>query len=331
MTRMRFSVDGWDPNYGSAIETDDIPDSAAAVDAAIEVAITDWAPIPPRPECAVPSSVLFVDGVRRTEARVWIDDEASSDAGIATSRPVAGICASYAAGVVCCCSEGAHSLGAEVRRRLFTSALSATHITAGSETFTLHRVVADTSVPTTMSLSLALQRALIDLEVTVAAEARKALGGHGGTDDNLLIIDGPLRGRAHLPRALGYIKTHHAEYLPPNLNSVVSQIKTAERTPIFALGTGWERYAWYLRLPCRPSGPWTGVVRLEAAPTLDASEVVRLADTSQKLLGRFASVEYKDGRAPQNLVPIAGLEKDMRHQLGHAPLLYRAIRSAAAR
>ena len=95
------------------------------------------------------------------------------------------------------------------------------------------------------------------------------------------------------------------------------------------IGTGWDRYSWYLRLPCLPAGPWTGIVRVEAAPTLDLAEVVALADTSQRLLGRFASVEYKDGRAPQNLVPIAGLEKDLRHRLGFAPLLYREIRAAA--
>ena len=29
-----------------------------------------------------------------------------------------------------------------------------------------------------------------------------------------LVVDGPLRGRSHLPRALGYIKSHRAAYLP---------------------------------------------------------------------------------------------------------------------
>jgi hypothetical protein len=33
--------------------------------------------------------------------------------------------------------------------------------------------------------------------------------------DDLLVIDGPLRNRTHLDRTLGYIKTHHASYLPP--------------------------------------------------------------------------------------------------------------------
>jgi hypothetical protein len=46
-------------------------------------------------------------------------------------------------------------------------------------------------------------------------------------------------------------------------------------------------------------------------------------------LGRFASTEYKDSRAPQNLYPIAGLERELRRRLGEPNLLYRALRRAA--
>ncbi len=30
--------------------------------------------------------------------------------------------------------------------------------------------------------------------------------------DDLLIVDGPLRGHTHLDRTVGYIKAHHASY-----------------------------------------------------------------------------------------------------------------------
>ena len=159
----------------------------------------------------------------------------------------------------------------------------------------------------------------------------------GGSDDeaastnrdDLLVVDGPLRGKAHLARALGYVKTHSVQYLPSGLNNVVAELGTGERTPILAIGSGWDRYSWYLRLPCLPAGPWAGIVRLEAAIDLNLAEVIAMASVTQNLLGRFASVEYKDGRAPQNLVPIAGLEKDLSHRLGLAPLLYRDLRAAA--
>ena len=44
---------------------------------------------------------------------------------------------------------------------------------------------------------------------------------------------------------------------------------------------------------------------------------------------RFAASAYKDPRAPQNLIPIAGLERRLRALLGDPRLLHRALRSAA--
>lgn len=43
----------------------------------------------------------------------------------------------------------------------------------------------------------------------------------------------------------------------------------------------------------------------------------------------LAGTPYKDPRAPQNLVPIGGLECELRHRLGDQQLLYRALRAAA--
>jgi hypothetical protein len=152
-------------------------------------------------------------------------------------------------------------------------------------------------------------------------------------DDDLLVIDGPLQNRAHLPRTIGLIKTHRAGYLPAELNQVVAALTARQRTPVFLMGTSWERYAWYLRLPSvpdLPGAPWAGVVRCEAAADLSPAKVIALASLSQTVLSRYASVAYKDARAPQNLVPIAGLENTLRHRLGDARLLYRALRGAAA-
>ena len=47
-------------------------------------------------------------------------------------------------------------------------------------------------------------------------------------------------------------------------------------------------------------------------------------------LGRYASEPYKDPRAPQNLYPIGGLERELRRRLGDAGLMFRALRVAAA-
>ena len=69
---------------------------------------------------------------------------------------------------------------------------------------------------------------------------------------------------------------------------------------------------------------------MECAADLPTAEVVALADLSQAVLPRYASCEYKDTRAPQNLVPVAGLERELRRRLGNPALLNRALRIAAA-
>jgi hypothetical protein len=98
---------------------------------------------------------------------------------------------------------------------------------------------------------------------------------------------------------------------------------------VFRLGTSWERHTWYLRLPCAVDTPWAGVVRVECSADLPAAQVARFASVSQVTLPRYASTEYKDSRAPQNLYPIAGLERGLRRRMGEQALVYRALRRAA--
>jgi hypothetical protein len=242
--------------------------------------------------------------------------------------------------VVCCCAAGAHLVVAELRRGLFSVAPHASDILTRAGGYKAHHVTLKRSnTPVMTALSQSLQGRLAEVEAIAAAAARGAIGvagaaqaGHaaGGTSD-LLIVDGPLRNRQHLPRALGYIKSHHATYLPPELNAVVGRLAPGQRTPAFLMGTTWERHSWYLRLPGPAGAPWAGVVRIECAAALPVPEVTRLAGLSQRCLGRFASAAYKDSRAPQNLYPIAGLERELRRRLGDPQLLYRALREAARR
>ena len=112
---------------------------------------------------------------------------------------------------------------------------------------------------------------------------------------------------------------------------MVGLLDAGQRTPVFRMGTTWDRHSWYLRLPCLPSAPWSGIVRVECSPDLAGDDAVTLANLSQVTLARYASTEYKDSRAPQNLYPIAGLERELRRRLGDSRLLYRALRVAAAR
>ena len=324
---MRFAVDGWDPGYGTSLDMeDDLGESSAAVQTDIERPEKHWAAIEPARDIRTPGAVLFVDGVRRIEARIWIDDLA--EAGPATDASAA-LCASYAAGTVCCCAAGAHLLTAEPRRGLFTIAPHAVDIHTWAGTYAVTQATPDPAQSLAVALSAALQRKLAELEVFTAAAARDSLPDHGiAAEDDLLVIDGPLRGRQHLPRTLGYIKSHRSSYLPVELHRMVGTLTAGQRTPVFKMGTSWERHSWYLRLPCLPAAPWAGVVRLECNADLPAVEAIALANLTQAVLPRFGSAEYKDARAPNNLYPIAGLERELRRRLGDARVLYRSLRKA---
>jgi hypothetical protein len=345
---MSFSVDGWDPSYGASLELEgQLEESTARIDAEVELPANRWRPIDPDTTGQLPEALLFVDGVRRVEAQVWIDDAPRpADAGPpaaaqgedAPGEATAALCASYAAGVVCCCAAGAHLVVAKLRRGLFSVAPHASDILTRAGGYKAHHVtVKRAGAPVMTTLSQSLQGRLAEVEAIAAAEARGMSGdagavpaGHpGNSASDLLIVDGPLRGRERLPRALGYIKSHHATYLPPELNALVAALAPGQRTPAFHMGTSWDRHSWYLRLPGPPGAPWSGVVRIECAADLPVSEVTGLAGLSQRSLGRFASATYKDSRAPQNLYPIAGLERELRRRLGDQRLLYRALREAA--
>ena len=321
---MRFHVDSWDPSYGTSVG-DDMGPSDASVDATVELPMGDWRPLDAVPGPA-PEAVLFVDGVRRVEARAWIDDLATEEV---ESSPA--LCASFAAGVLCCCARGSHLLSAQARRRLVTFVTKAVDIHTSAGVFEATHAVADPAVPAMVTLSNILQNRMSELELIVAVAGRSGLADHGVTgESDLLVIDGPMRGRTHLPRTLGFIKTHRASYLPADLHAMVGTLGSGQRTPVFLMGTSWQRYSWYLRLPCPPGHAWAGIVRIECSPDLSGPEAVQMANLSQETLCRYASVEYKDSRAPQNLYPIAGLERDLRRRLGDTRLLYRALRAAAA-
>jgi hypothetical protein len=317
---VKLYVDAWDPAYGLSFEATETAgpqaQSSAQIQPDVELPAAAWRPVEAHPGVRPPGTVLIVDGVQRIDARVWVTDDEG------TTHP--GVAASYAAGVVRC------ELGDEVRqgvaqvattrieRGLFTPLEALPPIVAGSVRYPCRRVARGEP----KDLALGVQRHMRALEVGVSGEER--------TDGDLLIVDGPLQERAHLPRALGYIKTHRVEYLPPELTAVVTALRGTQRTPVFLLGTSWHRFAWYLRLPGPVGAPWAGIIRAECSADLQPADAVALAHLSAVTLPRFASQAYKDPRAPQNLVPIAGLERKLRAMLGDPRLLHRALSKAAA-
>lgn len=310
---MRLFVDAWEPGYGTGIDQSDGPAerSTAAVQTDVEVPVEAWRPLTAPPGTTAPDVVHVVDGVRRIDARVWLD---SAD------RTYPGLAASYAAGVVTCDLRAgrAELTAARTERGLFTPAPDVVSVGSPPAHYDPRHVARGEP----SDLVLGMQAALGQLEARVSGAASR--------NGELLVVDGPLKGRGHLPNAVGYVKTHHTQYLPDRLNVVIAGLHAGQRSPIFKLGTSWHRYTWYLRLPGPMGAAWAGIVRVEAAADLPVQAVIELADVSAVMLPRFASSPYKDARAPQNLVPIAGLEKRLRALLGDARVLHRALVRAAA-
>ncbi|MEA2435141.1 MAG: hypothetical protein QOG54_2598 [Actinomycetota bacterium] len=303
---MRYAVEAWATDYGSSMEAELMELTEGQVDTSVEVPPARWEPISPASDVEPPEKVLFTDGVRRIDARVWIDD------GTGKSRP--GVCATYAAGVMGCDGR-AQLVAATVERGLFSAVLDAEPIVCKHATYEVRRSEGDSPE----QLWIAIQKRMAELEATIAR----------GQDAELIVVDGPLRGPG-IPNAVGYVKTHHVAYLPPEVNGVVSRLGPGQRTPVFLTLGNWGRFSWYLRLPCAPGHSWAGVVRCETTADRELGEVIALADIVTATLPRFASDPHKDPRAPQNLYPIAGLERDLRRRLGDPAFLYRGLLVAAA-
>ena len=308
---MKIAVEPWEPEYGLPIESGDLGDPATPSDLEVELPVADWQPIAPPSGIVRPDTIQFVDGVRRIDARVWI----TFDDGTTRS----GICASYGAGVVRCESHTANFIDAKVSRAIISTAGAPPLFTAAGQ-FEPHAVKEDS----TDQLNNNLQGYMGDLEVEVAARSN--------SNAAIIVLDGPLSmGRHRIPGAVGYIKTHRVSYLPKDLSNTVSQLKAGERTPIFLTETTWSRYSWYLRLPGGEGHPWSGVVRCEMSTEGEMSKIRDKADQLAATLPKFASERHKEARAPQNLYPIAALERELHRRLGDAQFVNREIRIACGR
>ncbi len=314
---MSFHVDAWDPSYGASLDASE-PGTAEGLDTDVEAPSKKWRPIAAAAGISPPAVILMVDGIRRNDARVWT---ASGD----YLPPSPGLAASYAAGVVRCAAGQATVAAARVERAIFTSSRDQSDVDAGG---TVKYKAVCIEGAEAADLTLAANGALARLEQEITATVLDSLPDGG---DDLVVVDGPLRGPGTTARVLGYAKTQQKQYLPAELLPIVGSLTAGERTPVFRIGKNRPRYTWYLRQPGAVAIPWSGVVRLECSADLTVEAAVDLANLSAVTLPRYASSAIKDPRAPQQLIPIAGLEQRLRRMLGDTKLLQRALVSASAR
>jgi len=301
-------VEGWAPEYGGSVEAfDELEPAEGSVDTTIEG--SDWSPVPGRDDGH--PLVAFVDGVRRIDARLVLD----TDAG-----PIPGLCGSYGVGAVLW--HRAERRAEIVERRVSRLAVLARGRVVEMPSMGPALEYHCEAVPDEDPASLVrhfhgqMRRAEAELADRLAA------------DGVFVVADGPLYEPAATAEQIGFVKSHRVSYLPGDLGGIVARLEPGERTPLFTI-KGYERYSWYICLARYPDGhSWSGIARCEAPTGLAGERVVAIADRTAAVLPAVGSEPHLDPRAPQNLVPIAALERDLRHRLGDQGLVLRALRTA---
>lgn len=322
---MRISVESWGPDYGGELELGPQDATVETVDVSCEDRA--WEPVAePCPAGLAEAPIAFVDGTRRMDARLFLMDGGPS--------PIPGVAGSVGVGAVVCDPVTPSNGNWYTPRRAEITECRVTRYLAMGEGKSL-------SLPAGPGLEFeamphpareldqladAIHDRMRTNEANLAAEIAK--------DGHLVFLDGPLaKMRPGPARVIAYIKSHNRRYLGPDEEAILGKLGCGERTPMFAFGEPRPRYSWYLRLCAldETQHSWHGLVRCEVPAAVSRDVAVELADASAALLPRFASLPHWDQRAPQNLVPIAGLEKRMRHMLGDKVLVNRMIRDAARR
>jgi hypothetical protein len=314
----RVRVDPWEVDYGSETPLeplDDKPDEDVVLD--VELPPDRWTPLNPGPVSS-PGRVYFVDGVRRLETRLVVNND---------GQLLHGGFGSFAVGCVEVrpgrASFGEKDLGREVVLGLG------------------QHLPQDVAVrPNMVYAARSTKEAEPDAPLrTIQANMRRAEFrlARRLTDlaDTLVVTDGPL-GAEGKGNAVGLIKRISELYLPSYLLPVLARLPAGTRTPLFAIRATnhrFDRLAWFLRLaPVLPGeSELHGLVRLEVAESVGAAGTRLLADLTAVLLPRYAPPRGRDPRSPQNLLPIGALEQQLRHALGDQRLVRRWIQTLVAR
>src|SRR5215510_1875703 len=315
---MRIALDPWGSDYTSQFtvphEVDSEDSSVQALEEPIEK--RPWTPIKPCPP-TLPQVTAVVDGVMRTDAPAMVMEG---------ERRALALFGSYAVGAVVINSEVQIVHDRVVRLFIAGSNWSEPDdiaIIAGTGKNLPYQGLS-VKVDTYEKLREALMTEMRRSEAQVA----EVLSG----EDSLILADGNLTFIGESSSVVGVIKTIHKMYLAPKKAKILERLQTGERTPLFRIvsgrkSDGYSVLTCYLRL-ARPQPielPFAGLVRLEVKASLREKAVELLEQAAVKVCA-LASRAPKDPRAPQNLIPVGGLERHLRHRLGDPQLILRGIR-----
>ena len=329
---MRLRLDPWATEYQTAFQAESGVEAAPeAADLAVEVEVSNWRPLDPVRPGEV-GAVLFLDGSRRVEARVLLEDD--------RGQLAFGALGSYGVGAVVC----------EVGSARFSDAFEIDRVCAlsggehhpdlpipaagGDQLGDLHYRVVSTAERDVDAVVRQLQAEMREAERRLAS---RLVTEHPAA---LIIGDGPRPLLGVESNLLGYIKTIHEIRVAAEQLSVVRRLEQGQRSPLYLIRTATpdhQLFEWFLRL--RDPRPWlyslAGIVRLQAyagpAPEARLEAARAVADWSCTALPRFATRQHQDPRAPQQLLPVRALEVELRRRMGSPELLRRRITAYLSR
>lgn len=312
MPPIRLTLDPWPAEYESSFEIDGF-DEEDQVKVDTDVEGVAWQAIEP-PKQERTGVLYFIDGVRRVEARVIVDD--------GSGRIIRGLYGSAAVGAVRVESKMASFEEIRVKRLIVagTGILpEAELLTVGNTQLPFEPIsVADTT-------PLGPVEGLQNLMRTEEATLGEALASKA----DCVFADGPLTYFSGVMQTtVGVIKRLIEPYLSALQFELVRRLGTGQRTPLFVITRPkYDRYSWYLRVgqPRVMDHDVAGVLRLEVRSGAGIERARELADLSASCIPSFVGEAFRDPRAPQNLLPIGALETKLRHRLGDSLTIRRAI------
>ena len=300
----KLYVEEWQAHYGAPLQVDGDDADAAGVLAEDSPTFA----ITPEPS-ADPDRLAFVDGVRRGDAFLYLEDPD-------THALAYGVAGAHACGAVLCAGGPPRIDHIRVDRLAIWGSGQSADLPPGPAGYAWRSVsISDTDHDAPLRN---LQKRMRGAEGKLAEQ----LAEDGWT----VVCDGPLNfARSTDLPVCGFVKTHHRPLLPVEDRPLIAELDRAQRTPLYAIS---DRYSCYLRLTGR--GPWHGIARIEFPQSAGITEARRVADQMTLVLPRYAGVAHVDPRAPQNLQPIGALETQLSHRLGHPRQAALAVRAAAA-
>ncbi len=331
---MKLRLDPWATEYDTAFYVEETEESSRA-SIKPEIELETWQAINPKEEALEFDSVIFIDGSRRTEARVLLEDD--------LKQVAFGAVGTYGIGAVSCCpsqSREARFIDLDVEaavkpiNRICTlsggyDAPSFDIVSELSQKLgNLHYTVDSTPEKDADAVLRRLQFKMLESERLLASKLTSVF------PNALVISDGPRPKMGLNPNVVGYLKTMHVLSLGEDELKIVRNLEEGQRSPLYLVENNdksQQLFEFFLRL--RDPRPWlysfAGMVRIQISagskPESRIDDAIKLANWLAVLLPRFATKQHQDPRAPQQLLPIRALESELRRKMGHPQIVRRRL------